>query len=67
MGKKMRRDPHNFVLQQQLLPLSKRELKKAVQKNKWAYKNSSIQKMNWSKKEGKTCWKLLDKPDKKER
>ena len=53
-----------FPFKQQL-SVSKRKLKKAVQKNKWAYKNSLIQKMKWSKKEGKTFWKLLDKLDKK--
>ena len=64
LGKQIRRDPQNLVLKQQL-SVSKRKLKKAVQKNKWAYKNSLIQKMNWGKKESKTFWKLLDKLDKK--
>ena len=64
MGKEICRDPHNVSLKQQLTRL-KRKLKKTVQKNKWEYKNTLIQKMSWSKKESKTFWKLLDKLDKK--
>ena len=64
LGKEICRDPHNVSLKQQLTRL-KRKLKKTVQKNKWEYKNTLIQKMSWSKKESKTFWKLLDKLDKK--
>ena len=63
-GKEIRRDPHNVYLKQQLT-LSKKKLKKMVQKNKREYKNAIIVKMNYSKKESKTFWKLLDKLDKK--
>ena len=64
LGKKIRGDPHNFTLKEQL-SASKRKLKKEVKKNKWTYKNALIQKMSWSVKESKTFWKLLDKLDKK--
>ena len=64
LGKEIKRDPHNAPLKQKL-SMFKRKLKNTVQKNKRNYKNTIIQKMNWSKKEGKMFWNLLGKLDEK--
>ena len=37
-----------------------------VKTNKLSYKNTIIDKINWSNKNGKTFWKLLDKLDHKQ-
>ena len=64
LGKKIKCNPKNQSFKTQLSTLKKR-LKKLVKSNKIAYKNKLIEQMNYSKKDSKKFWKILDKMEQK--
>ena len=61
----MRKDPKNPSLKSELVKM-KRQLKKAVRKSKFTYKDEILQKMNLNRKDSRQFWKLLDKLEHKE-
>ena len=59
-------DPTNTNYKRELTTI-KRTLKKTIKKNKLTYKETIVNKMQMSKKDSKSFWKLLDKLDDKQR
>ena len=65
LGRKVRQNPRNLKHKKELFDLKKR-FKKIVRNKKVAYKDKIMEKMNWSSKDSKKFWKLLDKMDQKQ-
>ena len=64
---KERKSLPNCEITRSKLSQAKKALKKLVKCNKYRFKTTLLQEMNWKRKDAKTFWKLLDKLDKKQR
>ena len=64
LGKKIRSQPRKQAFKTELCQ-KKKQFKKQIRANKFSYKNDLMEKMNQSKKDSKTFWKLLGKMEKR--